>query len=109
MPSSDFYLLGILNSKAVWTFLGSICSVLGDVDKGGRLRLIYQYIERIPIPPASKKDSNQIKKLVKTILSLKQDLSEAFGLKQKTDIEDKITECEHEIDKVVNRLYGLKK
>jgi len=35
-------------------------------------------------------------------------LEEALGLKQKNDIEDKISEFEREIDRIVIRLYSLK-
>ena len=108
LPVNDLYLLGILNSKSVWEFLMRICSVLGDPDKKGRLTQRAIYIEKIPIPSASSNDSKQIKDLVKTILNLKQEYTEVFTLKQKNDIEDKITECEREIDRIVNRLYGLK-
>jgi type I restriction-modification system DNA methylase subunit len=108
LPVNDLYILGILNSKPVWEFLLRICSVLGDPDKKGRLTQRKIYIEKIPIPPASSADSKRIIDLVKSILNLKTEYAEALGLKQKTDIEDKISECEREIDRIVNRLYGLK-
>lgn len=38
LASSDLCLLAILNSKAVWFFLKRTAAVLGDADKGGRLR-----------------------------------------------------------------------
>ena len=108
IPVEDLYLLAILNSKPVWSYLKSICSILGDPDNRGRVRLKKIYLNRIPIPSASAKDSTQIKDLVQTILNLKTEYADAFGLKQKTDLEDKIAECEHEIDRIVSRLYGLK-
>ncbi|MDP8239460.1 MAG: TaqI-like C-terminal specificity domain-containing protein [Candidatus Hatepunaea meridiana] len=108
LPTEDIYLLGVLNSSPVWKYLSRICSILGDPDNQGRIRLKRIYLDKIPIPSASSRDSGQITDLVKTILGLKQEHIEALGLKQQTDIEDKITECEREIDRIVNRLYGLK-
>ena len=51
IPSSDWYLLGILNSTVIWFYLFGICSAL----RGGvwRLELRSQYIETIPIPDAT--------------------------------------------------------
>lgn len=60
-------LLGILNSKLVWFFLKSLCSVLGDADKGGRLLQQKIYIEEIPIPKP-KKIHEEMVKLVQTML-----------------------------------------
>ena len=49
VPSSDLYLLAILNSYLTFYYLKHICMVLGDADKGGRLRFIYQYMRLLPI------------------------------------------------------------
>jgi hypothetical protein len=68
LPCSDLYLLGVLNSKAVWWFLQRICAVLGNAEKGGRLRLKRQYVEKIPIPEASKAEKDAIAKLVRKCL-----------------------------------------
>ena len=46
----DLFLLGILNSKAIWSYLQGIC----DAMRGGewRLRLFTENMDRIPIPTA---------------------------------------------------------
>ena len=51
IPTADTYLLGLLNSKAVWFFYQQTCAAL----RGGtwRLRLLKQYIEKTPIPKAA--------------------------------------------------------
>ena len=49
IPVNDLYLLGLLNSKLIFTFYKRSSMVLGDPDKGGRLRWIYQDVIKIPI------------------------------------------------------------
>ena len=49
IPASDLYLLALLNSHLTFYYLKHICMVLGDADRGGRLRFIYQYMEDLPI------------------------------------------------------------
>lgn len=49
IPSNDRYVLSILNSKLTKFQLNSICAVIGDVGKGGRLRFKSQYLENLLI------------------------------------------------------------
>lgn len=51
VPNGNWDLLAILNATAVWYYLRSICSAM----RGGewRLELRVQYMETIPIPPAT--------------------------------------------------------
>jgi TaqI-like C-terminal specificity domain len=49
IPKNDKYLLALLNSQLIWSYLKKICSVLGDADEGGRLELRSIHIETIPI------------------------------------------------------------
>jgi hypothetical protein len=49
IPKSDSYLLALLNSRLVWSYLKNICSVLGDADDGGRLELRTIHVETVPI------------------------------------------------------------
>ncbi|HVA11208.1 MAG TPA: Eco57I restriction-modification methylase domain-containing protein, partial [Candidatus Dormibacteraeota bacterium] len=49
IPRSDSYLLALLNSRLVWSYLKNICSVLGDADDGGRLELRTIHVETVPI------------------------------------------------------------
>jgi len=50
IPLMDLYLLGLLNSRIAWFYLKHLCSVLGDPNEGGRLRLKRIFIEKFPIP-----------------------------------------------------------
>ena len=49
IPVSDLYLLALLNSHLTFYYLKHICMVLGDADRRGRLRFIYQYMQDLPI------------------------------------------------------------
>ena len=92
IPGKDLYLLGILNSSSVWDFCKEKCSVIGDADKNGRLRLIRQSVETIPIPQASEIERKAISKLVQKCLDAKGVGCEAW---------------EREIDEIVAGLYGF--
>jgi len=50
IPLDDYYLLSLLNSKCCFGYMKRTAAVLGDEDKRGRLRLIAQYMENLPIP-----------------------------------------------------------
>jgi hypothetical protein len=50
IPLNDKFLLAVLNSKLSFEYLKNTCSVLGDVDKRGRLLLQLIYLEKLPIP-----------------------------------------------------------
>ena len=92
IPSSDLYLLGILNSSQAWDYLKKICSVLGDEEKHGRLTLQTVFVEQLPIPQATEKEKMAIEKLVQKCLDAK-----GVGCEQ----------WEKEIDERVAKLYGL--
>ena len=92
IPSDDLYLLGVLNSALAWGYAKSVCAVLGDENKGGRLMLQWVNFRRLPIPDASTADRTAIAKLVKRCLN-------ADGIGCET--------WEKEIDERVAGLYGL--
>ena len=62
IPTSDLYLLALLNSRMTFYYLKHICAVLGEADKRGRLRFFFQYMEELPIrrinftTPANERD-----------------------------------------------------
>lgn len=89
---NDLYLLGLLNSHTVWSYLAEKCAVLGDADKGGRIRLKSFYVEQIPIANASITDRQAISNLVQKCLDAKGVSCEVW---------------EKEIDERVAALYGL--
>jgi hypothetical protein len=67
-------------------------SVLGDVDGGGRLRFIRQFVNILPIPRASTGDRAEIARLAQRCSDLRGVGCEAW---------------EQEIDERVARLYGV--
>ena len=69
MPSSDRFLLGVLNSKATWHYLKNTCSSLGDPEKGGRLLMQAIYLETLPIPSATPEQQTTLANLVERILA----------------------------------------
>ncbi|HZP83384.1 MAG TPA: TaqI-like C-terminal specificity domain-containing protein, partial [Chthonomonadaceae bacterium] len=92
IANSDLYLLGLLNSKVVWEYVSSKCAILGDAEKGGRIRLKTFYVEQIPIPDAPQAERQAIAALVQCCLDAKGVGCEAW---------------EKEIDARVAALYGL--
>lgn len=115
IPSSDLYLLALLNSKLIFTYMRRSTAVLGDPDKGGRLRWFRQDVMKIPIRridfenPHEKKLHDKLVTLVEKMLDLNKKLapirdtpfSERDGLKIEIEKTDK------EIDNLVYDLYGL--
>jgi hypothetical protein len=92
IPSSDLFLLGVLNSTCIWEYVKNNFSCLGDPDKGGRFRFFSQLVTKIPIPKAKNEEKTAINNLVQTCL------------------ERKGINCEHieaEIDQKIVTLYTL--
>lgn len=88
--SDNLFLLGVLNSKVVGDYYENVSSQI----RGGYLRFIRQYVERIPIPKASDVEQAVVAALVQQCLDAK-----GQG--------PQIAEWEAEIDARVTRLYGL--
>ncbi|MEA5565784.1 TaqI-like C-terminal specificity domain-containing protein [Anabaena sp. UHCC 0399] len=88
IPSSELYLLGVLNSNNVWKYLKNICSQI----QGNTLELRSIYMSKIPIPIASTTEKETISQLVQKCLDAK-------GVNCET--------WEKEIDERVAALYGL--
>ena len=49
LPTSDLYLLALLNSHMTFYYLKHICAILGEADQRGRLRFFSQYMKELPI------------------------------------------------------------
>lgn len=94
IPTTDLYLLGVLNSAPAWAYLKSKCSVLGDADRRGRLELRAIYMSKLPIPRASDGDRAAIADLAQRCLDSSKPSKE-------------LTDCEREIDERVAALYGV--
>jgi hypothetical protein len=65
LPSSDWFILGVLNASPVFSYLKEVCALLGDKDNGGRLEYRAQYLEKLPIPNASPADRKIVGDLAK--------------------------------------------
>ncbi|HUX41694.1 MAG TPA: Eco57I restriction-modification methylase domain-containing protein [Rectinemataceae bacterium] len=102
--SSEPYLLGILNSRLFWFLIGKISIPFGERAGEYRYRLIYQYMEQIPIVERRVAESDPgrahlppaIESLVSSILAAK-----------KADSAADVGAMEAEIDALVYGLYGL--
>ena len=68
--SGDWYLVGVLNSKYALEYMKGTSSVLGDENKGGRLRFFGQFLETLPIPNAPQAERKAVAKLAEQAQSL---------------------------------------
>jgi hypothetical protein len=66
LPSADWFLLGVLNSKPVWSWITQTLSPL----RGGYWEFRAQYLEELPIPRASASDREDVGKLAKQAQTL---------------------------------------
>lgn len=116
IDKGDKYLLACLNSKLVWHYLSAISSSLGSTS----LRMKKIFVEQIPIPQIDREIQQSFIKLVDEILSSKEKIKkyrkhfDALNAVDKIEIAEEIeklelrvTECEHEIDNMVYKLYDL--
>jgi len=113
IPLDDLYLLGILGSALTWFYLMNVCTVLGDTNKGGRLRLFRQFLERIPIHIVNVDDPNdsaiydRITSLVENMLELNKMLSSTSISSERNFYERQIENTDKQIDSIVYKLYDL--
>ncbi len=111
----DPYLLGILNSRLFWFAIGNLSIPFGVRAGQYRYRLIYQYMEKVPIrvidftSKADKETHGQMVVLVERNLDLHQRLSTAQTPADKERLQRRIGVTDHEIDRLVYDLYGLTK
>lgn len=66
LPTEEKTLLSILNSKLVWYFLKSICTIRS----GGFIEVLIQYVEQIPVPDLSKIDKKPFEELADSVINL---------------------------------------
>jgi hypothetical protein len=110
IPTNDLAVLGILNSKLIYFYYKRNSTVLGDADRGGRLRWIYQDIKRIPFPAKfSEGDSKHMAlvTLVERMLTLNKGLPQSKTPQERVQTERQIAATDREIDRLVYELYGL--
>jgi len=113
IPCNDFYLLGLLNSKLIYSYFKRIAAVLGDADKGGRLRWFDQDVRKIPIRVlnlSNKNDENYYNStitLVKRIIDLNQHLHSVESTSEREIYQRQINATDRQIENLVYELYGL--
>jgi len=113
LGTDDRYLLGILNSRLFWFAISHISIPFGVRAGEYRYRLIYQYMEKVPIRVIDSKNKNDravhddIVKLVEKMLALHQQLAAAKTPQDTTLLQRQIDATDKQIDQLVYQLYGL--
>jgi len=113
LGTGDRYLLGILNSKLFWFSISNISIPFGTRAGDYRYRLIYQYMEKVPIRvidqqhPGDRSRHDQIVSLVEQMIELHKTLSLVKTPQEKTSLERQTTAIDAQIDKLVYELYEL--
>lgn len=113
LGTDDRYLLGILNSRLFWFAISHISIPFGVRAGEFRYRLIYQYMEKVPIRPIDTSDPadrarhDKMVKLVESMLKLHEQLAAAKTTHDKTLIQRQIDATGRQIDALVYALYGL--
>ena len=92
VPTEEMWLLGLLNSKAVFWFYTKTSTQI----RGGFVRFIAQYVSQIPIPTIQPAQKALIGEIVNQILDAKC-----------TDPNADVSALENEIDQIVYLLYDL--
>ena len=113
LGTDDLYLLGLLNSRLFWFAIGNISIPFGIRAGEYRYRLIYQYMEKVPIlviDPSNAADKLRYDKmvtLVEQMLALHRQLAASRTPHEQTAIERQIVASDGQIDRLVYQLYGL--
>jgi hypothetical protein len=113
LGTDDFYLLGFLNSRLFWFSIANISIPFGIRAGEYRYRLIYQYMEQIPVrvlnfsDKSDKAAHDRMVKLVEQMLALHRQLSAARTPQEQTALERQIAATDTQIDRLVYDLYGL--
>ena len=113
LGTDDLYLLGFLNSRLFWFAISNISIPFGIRAGEYRYRLIYQYMEKVPIRTINFSDKSdktahdRMVKLVEQMLELHPKLAGARTPQEKTALERQIAATDTQIDALVYELYGL--
>ena len=113
LGTGDKYLLGILNSRLFWFAISNISIPFGVRAGEFRYRLIYQYMEKIPVrkldltQPAEKAAHDRMVDLVNRRLILTPRLRAATITSDKAVLQNAVTATDQQIDQLVYELYGL--
>ena len=113
LGSDSLYLLGLLNSRLFWFAISNISIPFGIRAGEYRYRLIYQYMEQMPIrpidlkKPADKVRHDKMVSLVEQMLTAKPQFARAQSDKDKDFYENKCAALDRQIDALVYELYAL--
>ena len=113
LGTDDRYLLGILNSRLFWFAISHISIPFGMRAGEYRYRLIYQYMEKVPIreiDPKSKSDRAahaDMVRLVDKVITLHQQLATAKMPQDASLLQRQIDAADQRIDRLVYALYTL--
>ncbi len=113
LGTDDPYLLGVLNSRVFWFAIANLSIPFGIRAGEFRYRLIYQYMERVPIRvidssnPSDKSRRDRMVKLVEQMLALHQQAAAARTPQEQTALARQIAATDTQIDRLVYDLYGL--
>lgn len=108
LGANDLFLLGVLNSKLFWFAISHISIPFGVRAGRFRYRLIYQYMEHVPIRTIDPQGLRpKIGKLAEDLLSLGKLHVEAQTPQVRTSLERQIAAASDEVDRLVCALYGL--
>jgi hypothetical protein len=113
LGTGDKYLLGILNSRLFWFAISNISIPFGVRAGEFRYRLIYQYMEKVPVRKldlekhAEKALHDKMVGLVNRRLALTPKLRTATSEKEKATLQNAVTATDRQIDQLVYELYHL--
>ena len=113
LGTDDLYLLGVLNSRQFWFAISNISIPFGIRAGQYRYRLIYQYMEKVPIrvinffDAADKSRHTRMVELVERMLASHRQLAALKIAHERTALERQIEATDRQIDKLVYDLYGL--
>jgi type I restriction-modification system DNA methylase subunit len=111
LGTDDLYLLGILNSKLFWFAISNISIPFGVRAGQYRYRLIYQYMEKVPIRVIDSHNSKEyavrehLVSLVNQMLSLHKRAPKTPH--EQESLKRQIEATDREIDKLIYELYEL--
>lgn len=113
LGTDDRYLLGILNSRVFWFAISSISIPFGVRAGQFRYRLIYQYMEQVPIRAidttntTDKARRDKIVRCVEQMIDIHPKLAAAKTDKDRNFYEAKRASLSRQIDATVYELYSL--
>ncbi len=114
LGTADRYLLGILNSRLFWFAISNISIPFGIRAGEYRYRLIYQYMEKVPIrtidfsDPSDKAHHARIVTFVDRMLQMSSvKHSRNLAPSELQRLEREIASTDAEIDDLVFKLYGI--